>query len=282
MAAAVSCLRLGRGWRGAGSSVGRRRLCQGPRHSESDLELHRGYSGFLPRYRAARSLLFTQEGEEKFESYVEAKVGGGFLSKMILLADLEHPLFLKYNFDVKDFMEGAKHAFETIMGDAYHSKEFADYVSDYGEEVVENQKEVYGEGTLEKVSEILQQRHGEEPKQQDHSHVENLESENQRSDGDEEGGGNSDVSHISGKGQPPQSLSKEDFLYSVCTESGFQDFVDILKLEMRVKDKFAIFEENIESYFMSRALINVEEEDEEHDNKNGSCTIFMPISYLRY
>lgn len=44
--------------------------------------------------------------QDKFEMYVDAKIGGGFLSKMRVLTDLEHPLFLKYNFDARDFMGG--------------------------------------------------------------------------------------------------------------------------------------------------------------------------------
>ena len=61
----------------------------------TDQQLHQSYEGFMPRFEAARALLFTQEGEDKFEMYVDAKIGGSFLSKMRVLTDLEHPLFLK-------------------------------------------------------------------------------------------------------------------------------------------------------------------------------------------
>lgn len=206
---------------------------------KSDLQLHRAYRGFLPRFEAARALLFTQEGEEKFEMYVEANIGGGFVSKMLVLTDLEHPLFLKYKFDAKDFMQGTKHAFERLTGEVLHSAEFREHALTHA----------WGKRTMtdddEDESEHVKPAAGEDSESEQEILPENI------SHPGATASGNADC----GEEGPVQLLR------SVCTEEAFQDFVNITAKEVAMKDKFVITNEEIDSFYLSRAFVRVEQND---------------------
>jgi len=192
----------------------------------------------MPRFEAARALLFTQEGEEKFEMYVEAHIGGGFLSKMLVLTDLEHPLFLKYKFDARDFMQGTKHAFEHLTSEVLHSDEFREHALKHawGKRTIQVEGEDEGEHKTPDVGPDSDTDH--DASSQNNSQPEAMTSDSVDSS-EEEG--------------PVQLLR------SVCTEEAFQDFMNITAKEITMKDKFVITNEKIDSFYLSRAIIRVEE-----------------------
>jgi hypothetical protein len=231
----------------------------------------------MPRFEAARALLFTQEGEDKFEMYVQVHIGGGFMSKMRVLTDLEHPLFLKYQFDAKDFMAGAKGAFEGLTRDVLHSDEMREYVS----------RQVHGGGMEESFTAVENEikdfiRQSEEQQQQqqqktqvapesvkkvDTEHKEHPDSDQVDSGADEEVLDNIPADTAASSTAEDASSGSVEFLRSVCTEEGFQDFVRIVDKELLMKDKFVITDETIDSYYLSKAVINVVEE--------GTCLLLL-------
>ena len=263
---------------------------RGGKDGPSDLELHQGYTGFGPRFNAAKGLLFTQEGEDKFEMYVDAKIGGGFVSKMMVLTDLEHPLFLKYHFDARDFMTGARDAFETITGEVLHSAEFREYVQ---EQQGEREGEGGGEGSVEEqIQDFIRQSEAPSEarttKEKETTEVEGeeesvvLKQEQEKSDQlpaetlsatdtpvqGEEGGKNEDDDeapelkvkvNVKEEEEKEGTPDKVEFLASVCTEQAFQDFVNIAAQEAQMTHKFVIIDEKLESYYLARASIDVEE-----------------------
>jgi hypothetical protein len=201
------------------------------------LELHKSYSGFLPRFNAARALLFTPEGEEKFEMYVNSNVGGGMLSKMLVLTDLEHPLFLKYNFDAQDFMIGAKYSFEAVTSNVIHTSEFRDFLKE----------EMSGDG--------------------DDLNTPGAGMNEEREENDEGDDNNFNESVVREKERRRNDLAESvDFLRSVCTPKAFEDFIAIGVREAEMGEKFVISDEKIDGFYLSRAIISMEDDkDDNHD-----------------
>lgn len=243
--------------------------------SKSDLELHRDYQGIMPRFDAARGLLFTQEGEEKFEMYVEANIGGGFISKMLVLTDLEHPLFLKYNFDAKEFMKGAKHAFESVTGGVLHGEEFRNYVerstimstaNEMIDVILDREEELKasGETVDKKISQNLQEDIAEVIRKQEVGDKPSGDKANAGEEALEETSETvlEEVVSTSAGGDDDEEdamIEPVEFLRSVCTEEAFQDFVRITEKENMMKHKFLITNEELDSFFLSRAYIRFEE-----------------------
>lgn len=204
---------------------------------KSDRDLHEAYNKGFTRFKSACALLRTQEGWDKLKSFVEARGdGAGVLTTFAIFTQLEHPLFLKYNFDFKDFMTGAKHAFETLTGEVLHSEAFRDRVRDVLGDSGKSAKEEY---------------------------TKNCNNEDHYETGCSE-------KVVAGSVAEKETATMK-LLASVCTENGFLDFFKIAcEEEMQTRNKFVITNEKLDRISVFQALIRVEDSD----SYSGVCKLF--------
>lgn len=201
-------------------------------------------------------------------------------------------------------MTGAKGAFETLSGEVLHSDQFRQHARRRGAAGGGDMRSPL-DGTLEEFMQHLdknkekeegqaptdtppQQQLSEEHQQQEQERGQVTEAANPEdiseksspepcTDHDNNSSSN-DGSSCSSDGDGDANEPME-FLASVCTESGFQDFVNISRQEMKMNDSFIITEEKLDSYFMSRATIHVEEGEEDGERGRGVC-VCMATLYL--
>ena len=186
-------------------------------------------------------------------------------------------------------MTGAKGAFEALSGEVLHSEQFRHHVrqqeqivvaslQDEIEDIMRQMDKAKGdkeepqhpptESPLQQVAEQDQQQLGPEPEseQQEPTTVSeevksdsSSEKDDPQSLSDDDRVGDASTDRDSAGGEVNEQV---EFLASVCTEEGFQDFINISRQEMQMKDSFIITEEKLDSYFMSQATIRVEEDGE--------------------
>lgn len=94
--------------------------------SDEDLAIHYSYKGRLPRLKTIGSLSINK-GIAPFQELVDLGISTEIFKAFSLKADLEHPLLKKYQFDVEEFIKGAKISIENIF-EAGHSEEFINYI----------------------------------------------------------------------------------------------------------------------------------------------------------
>lgn len=96
-----------------------------------DRLLAESYEGFFARMDTmlgARSNAALYNQIKKDSVYSTSELQEEFARPMLLYSDLQHPLVLKYGFDLPDFMIGAKHGFELVLNTLL-SKNFYDYIT---------------------------------------------------------------------------------------------------------------------------------------------------------
>ncbi len=76
-------------------------------NNESDLDLHKSYIGFPPRFQSFITLA-QERGVSMYTDLIQDKITSNMLHSIFLALDLENPLLKKYDFDGKSFLEGAK------------------------------------------------------------------------------------------------------------------------------------------------------------------------------
>jgi len=92
---------------------------------------HESYEGFFPRLSA---MLGVSENKAVYDQIKSDSVVSSsepedeFARPLLIYSDLQHPLVLKYGFDLPDFMVGAKHGFELVLN-TLMGKNFHDYIS---------------------------------------------------------------------------------------------------------------------------------------------------------
>lgn len=96
--------------------------------SDEDLAIHNSYYGLQPRLETITSLILNK-GIQPFQELVDLGISANIIRAFPLKADLEHPLLKKYEFDVKEFVKGAKISIENVF-EAGHSEDFINYVND--------------------------------------------------------------------------------------------------------------------------------------------------------
>jgi hypothetical protein len=83
--------------------------------SSADVNINRRFSRFLTMAK------FLQKGDIQINliKLSESGIGVGGHSSLMAHADLQHPLLEKYDFNLDNFMRGAKHGYADIMQSLY-------------------------------------------------------------------------------------------------------------------------------------------------------------------
>lgn len=92
--------------------------------AKTDSELFESF-GWVPRIKCIGSVL-SREGLAPFRQQVKTGISFTIIDAMILRSSLENPLLKKYEFNMEDFIQGAKTAVENIC-ETVQSQEFHDY-----------------------------------------------------------------------------------------------------------------------------------------------------------